>query len=324
MGKEVEIDGNPRSVKAKLRKEGAVGFLSYYFVIHSHRQIRRLPLMRLLTVIFGFLLVHTAKAEMEALRVELISDAATVVPGQIFFVGLHLQHPEGTHTYWKFPGIVGLATRIEWSPPEGVKVGEIQWPAPQKVMMAKYETQGYEGETLLMCPVILPPGFQAKTLTLNAKVSWMHCGKTCHPATDQPFSISLPVGDVAEANASHELLFKKFHSKIPTASTEWKTISVERKADKIILTLEPVLRIRDPFWNDHPPVRFFTSDGQVDSDQDQEIQVSLEGVIVMTLAASSTGPKNPKTLPGVIEIPTGKAPRYIEINPVYLTGLATP
>ena len=280
--------------------------------------------MRLLTIILGCLLVHAAQAKEEVLRAELISEAATVAPGQRFFVGLHLQHPEGTHTYWKFPGIVGLATRIEWSSLEGVKIGKIQWPAPQKVMMAKYQAQGYEGETLLMCPVTLLPGFQAKTLTLNAKVSWMHCGKTCHPATDQPFSISLPVGEVAEANALNELLFKKFQAKIPTTSNEFKTISAKRKADKIIITLEPVLAIRDPFWNDHPPVRFFTSDGQVDSDQDQEIQVSPEGVIVMTLSASTTGPKNPKTLPGVIEIPTGKAPRNLEINPVYLTGLAAP
>ncbi|OYV04396.1 MAG: hypothetical protein CFE26_17120, partial [Verrucomicrobiales bacterium VVV1] len=99
--------------------------------------------------------------------------------------------------------------------------------------------------------------------------------------------------------------------------TEWKRISVKRKGDQILLTLDPVLRQRDPLWNDHPPIRFFTSDGQVDSDQEQKVQVSPAGVIVMTLAASTTGPKNPTTLPGVVEIPTGKILRYVEINPNY-------
>ena len=273
--------------------------------------------MRLFTAFLGCLLVLSARAEVEALKAELISEATTVAPGQTVVVGLHLQHPAGTHTYWKYPGIVGLATRIEWALPEGVKAGEIQWPAPQKVMMASYETQGYEGETLLICPITLPAGFQEKTLVLNAKVSWMHCGKTCHPATDQPFSITLPVGRVVEANAVHQPLFEKFRAQIPAPPTEWKSLSVERKGDKILLTLQPVLRQRDPLWNDHPPIRFFTLDGQVDSDQDQEVQVSPEGVIVMTLAASTTGPKNPTTLPGVLEIPTGKAPRYVEINPNY-------
>jgi len=273
--------------------------------------------MRLLTAFFGCLLVLSAHAEVEGLRAELISEAATVTPGQTFLVGLHLQHPPDTHTYWKFPGIVGLATRIEWSPPEGVKIGEIQWPAPQKVMMAKYEAQGYEGETLLMCPVTIPATFQEKTLVLNAKVSWMHCGKTCHPVSDQPFSISLPVGRVAEANPSNQALFQKFRAEIPVPPTEWKKISVERNGDNIILTLDPMLRGRDPSWNDHPPIRFFTSDGQVDSDQAQEIAVSPEGVITMTLAASGLGPKNSATLPGVLEIPTGKIPRYSEINPKY-------
>ncbi len=273
--------------------------------------------MRLFTAFLGCLLVLSARAEVEALKAELISEASTIAPGQTFVVGLHLQHPPGTHTYWKYPGIVGLATRIEWSLPDGVKAGEIQWPAPQKVMMASYETQGYEGETLLMCPITLPATYREKTLVLNAKVSWMHCGKTCHPATDQPFSISLTVGDAVKADALNQPLFEKFKAKIPAPSTEWKSLSVERKGDKILLTLEPVLRERDPLWSDHPPIRFFTADGQVDSDQEQKVQVSPEGVIVMTLVASTTGPKNPTTLPGVLEIPTGKAPRYVEIHPNY-------
>lgn len=273
--------------------------------------------VRFLTAFLGSLLVLSARAEVEALRAELISEVTSAAPGKTFIVGLHLQHPPGTHTYWKHPGIVGLATRIEWSLPEAVKVGEIQWPAPQKVMMASYETQGYEGETLLMCPVTLPAGFREKTLVLNAKVSWMHCGKTCHPVTDQPFSITLPVGDAAKANPSNQPLFERFRAMIPTPPMEWKRISVERKGDRILLTLDPVLRPRDPSWSDHPPIRFFTADGQVDSDQEQSVQVSPEGVIVMTLATSTTGPRNPSSLPGVLEIPAGKAPRYVEINPGY-------
>lgn len=273
--------------------------------------------MRLFMAFLGCLLVLSARAEVEALKAELISEAAAVAPGQTVVVGLHLQHPAGTHTYWKYPGIVGLATRIEWSLPEGVKAGELQWPAPQKVMMASYETQGYEGETLLMCPITVPDEFKEKTLVLKAKVSWMHCGRTCHPATDQPFSISLPVSDAVKADASNQPLFEKFRAKIATPSTEWKRISIERKGGQILLTLEPVLRQRDPLWNDHPSIRFFTADGQVDSDQEQKVQVSPEGVIVVTLVASTTGPKNPTTLPGVLEIPTAEAPRYVEINPRY-------
>jgi DsbC/DsbD-like thiol-disulfide interchange protein len=145
----------------------------------------------------------------------------------------------------------------------------------------------------------------------------MHCGKTCHPATDQPFSITLPVGDAAKADSSNQPLFEKFRAKLPTPPTDWKRISVERKGDQIFLTLDPVLRERDPLWSDHPPLRFFTADGQVDSDENQTVQVSPEGVVVMTLPASTTGPKSPTSLPGVVEIPAGKAPRSIEINPEY-------
>ena len=254
------------------------------------------------------------------MKVELISEASTAAPGKTFLVGLHLQHPPGTHTYWKFPGIVGLATRIDWSLPEGVKVGDIQWPAPQKVRMASYEAQGYEGETLLMCPVTVPTGFKEKTLVLNAKVSWMHCGKTCHPATDQPFSISLPVGDTPEANPSNHALFEKFQALVPRPEPLWK-VAVKREGNWIYLSLKSTDPTRTRPSSDLGPIRFFTEDGQVDSNSSQETAFLNDDLFRIRMSVSESPPKDSIALPGVLVADQGwlkeGGPKAIAIRPAY-------
>lgn len=280
---------------------------------------RSLMAMRVLTVFLGCLLVASAQAEVEALKSELISEVSAAEPGKTFLVGLHLQHPPGTHTYWKFPGIVGLATRIDWSPPEGVKVGEIQWPAPEKVMMANYEAQGYEGETLLMCPVTLPAGFKEKTLVLKAKVSWMHCGKTCHPATNLPFSISLPVGPALE-NETTQPLFKKFQALVPQPEPLWK-VSVKRGGNWIHLSLESTDPTRTRPSSDLGPIHFFTEDGQVDSNSPQESAFLNDDKFKIKMSVSEFSPKDSIALPGVLVAERGwlkeGGPKSIAIRPAY-------
>jgi DsbC/DsbD-like thiol-disulfide interchange protein len=272
-------------------------------------------LICLFAILLSSALLHGEK-DGNPLKIELISEVKSIVAGQLFFMGLHLDHPTGTHTYWKNPGVVGLATTVSWDLPPGFKAGEIQWPAPQLVKMAGYLAQGYERETLLMIPITPPEKLTDSTVKITAKVSWMCCGKTCHPAVDVPFSITLAVGN-AEPEPSTQPLFKQFRPRVPKPPHAWTEVSVKRDGGKIILTLVPELRQRDPFWTENTSCRFFTLDGQVDTDRKQETRTSEDGTIVMTLIASTTGPKDSSHLPGVVEMPTGKMPRWIEINPAY-------
>lgn len=251
------------------------------------------------------------------LEIALVSEVSGIRAGKAFFLGLHLKHPAGSHTYWKNPGIVGISTSIEWELPPGFHAGEIQWPAPELVNMAGHDAQGYEGETLLMIPITPPDGIAATSVKISAKASWMCCGNTgCHPAWKVPFQITLPVGDVVAADPAKGPLFEKFREQIPKPESGWKQISAKRDGAKIVLTLNPKYRHPDPFLNPSN-IRFFTADGQVNSDKKQEVSVSAEGVIVMTMDASETAPKHPESLPGVVVIPTGKTPRLIEVDPRY-------
>src|SRR6185503_20834995 len=92
----------------------------------------------------------------KGLTVELVSEVTAVRPGVPFYAGLFIQHDPKHHTYWKNPGLAGVATRLEWSLPDGWTAGEIEWPAPNKVKMANIDTHGYGRDVLLMVKISPP------------------------------------------------------------------------------------------------------------------------------------------------------------------------
>jgi thiol:disulfide interchange protein DsbD len=213
-------------------------------------------------------------------------------------VGLHLKPPEGFHTYWKHPGIVGLATSVEWSLPPGFRAGEIQWPAPELVKMASHTAQGYRGETLLMVPVTAPREFTKASAELTARVSWMCCGSRCHPAAKAPFTITLPVADAGEADPATRLLFEKFHTKLPAADPAWSS-RIERVGQSIALTLKSIAPAVTRDVNELGALRFFTADGQVDSDGEQKVTIG-PGQVVRIELLGSEHVAAAGSLPGVI------------------------
>jgi DsbC/DsbD-like thiol-disulfide interchange protein len=87
-----------------------------------HRPSRSIRIVRSLLAVL--LLAGSALAE-NPLSVELLSDTKAIAPGEAFTVGAYLKPPSGFHIYWKHPGIVGVATSVEWSLPPGFSSGEI-------------------------------------------------------------------------------------------------------------------------------------------------------------------------------------------------------
>ncbi len=271
-----------------------------------------LPTMRLTglpTALLLLCLLRVGGAEIP-LEVRLISENRGIVCGKVFFVGLHLVHPPGAHTYWKNPGIVGVATTVEWELPPGFRAGEIQWPAPKIVKMAIYDAQGYEGETLLLIPITPPENLTTASVTLAAKVSWMCCGETCHPAVKVPFSLKLPVLSAPETDPANGGLFEKFRGLVPRPDPAWAA-TVTRQQGKITLTLRPPAGVPKRSGG-----HFFTADGQVDSNEKQHVEVLAGGGLRLTLSA--TGPEKAEKLPGVVGFSGGgDAPVFLEIDPAY-------
>lgn len=240
----------------------------------------------------------------EPLAVTLVSSVTHVQPGTPFYVGLHLVHREGYHTYWKFPGIVGVPTSMDWILPEGWKAEDITWPEPEQVHMFQIRAQGYHGDLLLPIRITPPkdlnPGSKA---VLKGKSAWMCCGRDCNPGFNE-LVLEVPVAATAPVpEKKWESRFAAALASHPKPIAGWTPTAVRTK-DQITLTLTPAGpdvpkgKVKD--------VLFFTDDGLVNADKDQTLERREDGTLVLKLAVSQYADQPLATkLVGVLQSPQG-------------------
>ena len=150
------------------------------------------------------------------LKAELVSDHQDLRPGQRFKLALHFIPDEHWHTYWQNPGDSGLATSIDWTLPDGVEAGAIQWPAPMAISVPPLVNYGFEGPTILVSELSIPADFKGSQLQIKAKVDWLVCKEICIPA-DASFELNLPVTQTAVLATDYQTLFEKASQHQPKA-----------------------------------------------------------------------------------------------------------
>lgn len=249
-------------------------------------------------ILFGSILSCLSLAnadELRGLKVGLISENLSIAPGSKFTIGIKIQHQKGYHTYWKNPGIVGLATNARWDLPDGFVAGDIQWPAPELCDMAGHPCHGYERDVVLLVEITAPAKLQVKSITLNANLSWMCCAESCFPGSKK-LSLTLPVSAKPVLNAEHLEIFSKARTEIPQATKKWK-LEILSKADQKIIAL----RLIPEGANQKAPSYIFSTDGQISSNKKQVFRKSEDGSYLLKIERSDLSPSKPKQFSAVLK-----------------------
>lgn len=278
-------------------------------------------------VLRGLLLLSSCLFQVAAtaqpLDVKLVAEVRSIQPGVPFYVALHLHHGPGYHTYWRFPGIVGVPTGIQWNLPEGFEAGPIEWPEPERVLMFQIKAQGFERDVLLPVRITPPASLQpGQTIRLEGKSSWMSCAQTCHPGfTD--VTLELPVKSGPQVlNEQWRPQFEAERSRFPQPSDAW-TAAAHEKDQVVTLTLTPASPAARKLTTQADATRiiFFTDDGWINSDKPQVVKLRADGSLVITLIVSDVYLKDepPATLAGIVQNPGGWLVdgklRSLQINP---------
>lgn len=227
----------------------------------------------------------------KGLTVTLVADVTAVQPGKSFYAGLLIRHERGYHTYWKNPGLAGVATKLEWSLPDGWKAGEIEWPEPEKVKMASINTHGYEKDTILQVK-LTPPSKLDKPVTLKTKASWMCCAKSCHPGFVD-LELTLPVAAQASASKLAERMSSE-RAQYPVKVNGWKFTAV-REGQTITLSGQPSSEaVKFP-----QAPQFFSADNLICSHPEQTWTADGAG-FTAKLTVSELPPKEQSVLRGLL------------------------
>ncbi len=162
------------------------------------------------------MLALTAAAENQV-QTTLLSDASSIAPGDSIRVGVHFQLPEHAHIYWRNPGDSGLATGIEWQLPDGVQIGDLQWPNPKQFRVDGLDdiNFGYENEVILFATVSLEKPFEDKALTITARAYWLICldDGVCIPE-DANLEIAIPIAGTTQPS-EHRKQFDASAGRVP-------------------------------------------------------------------------------------------------------------
>ncbi|NNE92312.1 MAG: hypothetical protein HKN23_11745 [Verrucomicrobiales bacterium] len=279
-------------------------------------------------VIYGWLAALLPASETEPVKkpgvtLRFVTEENAILPGKPITVGLFLEHEPEYHTYWKSPGIVGVATRLEWKLPEGFSAGEIQWPAPQRTKMAQITAYGYETDTCLISEIHVPDVVAGDKITLKARLGLMCCAASCHPAWHD-MEITLPVlrdGSKPKRDEKWAKVMAAARAKFPKKAPDSWRFSARRIATEdpeihdveIGLALPEEAELPDGF--DWAKTYFFCHDNQVHSDQPQKISADGKSVL-MNLKGTEFAPKNPEGVSGVLFHPagwTGLNTKWIEV-----------
>ncbi|MBG69059.1 MAG: hypothetical protein CMN06_02865 [Roseibacillus sp.] len=251
--------------------------------------------------------------------IQFASEVQSVQPGVPFTIGLHVVPQKNYHTYWKYPGIVGLPTSIEWKLPKGFHAGEISWPTPEIVDMSGHPAHGYRRELLLLVVITPPKKIPTSTIKISGDLAWMACHRECHPGFATR-SIELPVNHTSRPTYDRRWVtaIRKEREALPQKSSLWK-VSVESSADAnpVILRVSPSTGAsKNP-----GQIYFFSEDGQITSEPAQKVHRQDDGSYLITGTRSDFSPKGRTTVSGTLVASQGWAEgtrlHAFRVNPSY-------
>lgn len=156
----------------------------------------------------------------ENAEVALLSEVASIRPGEPFRVGLHMKMKSGWHTYWKQPGDAGLPLRVEWSLPAGFTAGPIEWPTPDRIRTGSLMSYGYSGEVLLAATITPPMKIAAESVTIGGAFDWLECKDACLAGSAR-LELTLPVRSGPARHGAEALLFARTRARIPRPADGW-------------------------------------------------------------------------------------------------------
>ena len=265
--------------------------------------MRRLPLALLFLfngiLLYGQDLFKSNDTNFEAkTKVSLLVEASSVKPGTTVNVGLFQKIPDGWHTYWKNPGETGEATKIKWTLPDGIEVGETQWPVPEKIESFEQITYAYHHEVLLIIPLQLAKGIKPGEYDLKGVVTWLECEETCLPGETE-VTAKLLVGDEQKMGESAGL-FSKWRKHLPDSKTMTKM-----KAKWVGLADEKGMRqvqMEVPLEGGKIEFLPFVTEGLKWSIGHKSTNESVEGLTLIKKSIKSEAGKWPESVPGVVRV----------------------
>jgi thiol:disulfide interchange protein DsbD len=266
--------------------------------------------MRLSRLIFALLLpvaslpalAASSSADAPHLHVQLVSPQDQLSPAGNNAVGLYFKLEPGWHIYWKNAGDSGEPPHIEWTLPEGVTAGPMQFPAPKRLPLGPLMDFGYEDEVLFPMKFQVAGTVKDGPAVLHAKVDWLVCRQVCLPGKAElqtTLQLSSKEPPVASGSALDAELVKRLAKTLPVPLPAGFKPVFELTQEGFRLGVETGKRETEAVF-------FPAEQDIVENPAPQKLTPTARGLI-LDLKKDATLAANPAQLAGVLELSGGRA-----------------
>lgn len=260
----------------------------------------------------SFVLYFLFAAGMPALAASSSVDAAhvqvqlIVLPqglnrGEAADAGLYFKIEPGWHIYWKNAGDAGLPPHVQWTLPQGITAGALQFPAPKRLPFGPLMDFGYEDEVLFPLKLSVTETAKPGPAVFHANVNWLVCQTSCVPGRaelelsreiyNHPVK-SLPL-------ASDATIFKRFIGKLPKPLPTGYKVAFRPSGEGFRLIVQT--------GEGETEATFFPAEpGILDNAAPQKLTPMSAG-LVLNLKKAANLEDNPPALDGVLELSRGRA-----------------
>lgn len=177
----------------------------------------------MLVAVLALLGGGTARAQLAGpataphLAVRLVAESETPAAGSEVTLAFDSTPQAGWHGYWKNPGDAGVETRLSWTLPAGVSAGPLQYPVPQRLIVAGLMNYVYEGSfaqlVRLKLPADLAPGTR---LPIRVRSDYLVCTEQLCVPEHADLRLDLVVGDGRIA-PERRATFDRWRAALPRA-----------------------------------------------------------------------------------------------------------
>ncbi|MBC2778772.1 protein-disulfide reductase DsbD family protein [Parasphingopyxis marina] len=184
--------------------------------------------------------------DQNAIAATLIAETQTPAPGASFTIAIRMRPDPGWHGYWRNPGDAGLPGRFAWTLPEGVTIGELRYPVPERLTISGIMNYVYEGEYALLAEVMLDEDIAPGTeIPLRAEGDWLACtDEICVPERGT-LSLDLVAGS---GEATDTADFDRFRARLPRPLDSEGRFALAGETLRLAIPFPETAAIADPYF----------------------------------------------------------------------------
>lgn len=229
------------------------------------------------------------------IETSLVAESDRPAPGASTTLAIVMAPQAGWHGYWKQPGDVGLAPRLDWRLPEGVTAGAPAYPVPRTLRIDGMMNHVYERPYALLVPVEIPPRVATGTrLPIELDLEYLACREDACIPERASLATTLTVGDGTIA-AERRARFDAWRRTLPRPLGAQAGVEVADGTLRLSLPLPASVTLDDPHL-------FVASEGAVEAAAEQRFSRDGDTLVVET----AVGEAPPARLEAVLALGDGR------------------